>query len=317
MKSQLYSSGSSSSSSTSSSSVVCGQVVSTTAPKRFVFILNAFVNGFVQLKLCADRTDFEYIVEIYWSNDTRSYVKRTYDDFAIFHRNLCLQFSEFNNSKSLVPTLPVTKKRFWISNLKLAELRETELDNYVQRLLKLPSHITHSQIVLEFFQSHTGDPKPPPPPHTTTNSTSNETNTEFGSDSFDAEDRNIDDEYIESFLKQSSDNTSDMYEEDLEEKKLEAKQANLWWDEDNALNELTTSTSFELGSQFNINQFGSFYSDQNDDVETLKTLESILRTSDLFSTNSRNDPCVSSYSSFKYRNRPDSNMDLTKRLSLS
>lgn len=309
MKSQIYSS-SSSSSSASSSSVLCGQVVS--APKRFVFILNAFVNGFAQLKLCADRTDFEYIIEIYWSNDTRSYVKRTYDDFAIFHRNLCHSFSEVSSSSSM-PTLPASKKRFWVSQLKLAEVRETELNNYVQRLLKLPSHITHSQIVLRFFESHTGDPKPPAPNLTSTN----ETSTEFGSDSFDADDRNLDDEYIESYLKQSSDNTSDIYEDELEEKKSEAKQANLWWDEDNALNELTTSTSFELGSQFNLNQMGSFYSDQNDDVETLKTLESILKTSDLFSTNSRNDPSVSSYSSFKYRNRPESILDLTKRLSLS
>lgn len=282
MKSQVYSI-SSSSSSASSSSVACGaQVV--LAPKRFVFILNAFVNGFAQLKLCADRTDFEYIVEIYWSNDTRSFVKRTYDDFAIFHSNLCRQFCELSKCKSVMPTLPPSKKRFWISSLKQAELREIELNKYVQRILKLPTHITHSQIVMQFFESHTGDPKPP------ATCASNETGTEFGSDSFDAEDRNLDDEYIESYLKQSSDSASDIYEDDLEEKKLEAKQANLWWDEDNALNELTTSTSFELGSQFNLNQLGSFYSEQHDDVDTLTTLESILKTSDLFSTNSHSDP---------------------------
>ncbi|RNA45049.1 neutrophil cytosol factor 1 [Brachionus plicatilis] len=306
MKSQVYSM-SSSSSSASSSSVACGgQAV--LATKRFVFILNAFVNGFAQLKLCADRTDFEYIVEIYWSNDTRSFVKRTYDDFAMFHSNLCHQFSELSKCKSVMPALPPSKKRFWISSLKQAELREIELNKYVQRILKLPTHITHSQIVMQFFESHTGDPKPP---------ATSETGTEFGSESFDAEDTNLDHEYIESYLKQSSDSASDIYEDDLEEKKLEAKQANLWWDEDNALNELTTSTSFELGSQFNLNQLGSFYSEQHDDVDTLRTLESILKTSDLFSTNSHSDPLVSSHSSFKYRNRPQLNLDLTKRLSLS
>ena len=53
---------------------------------KYIFILNAFVNGFAQLKLCADRIDYEYIIEIYWSNDSRSFVKRTYDDFVIFHQ---------------------------------------------------------------------------------------------------------------------------------------------------------------------------------------------------------------------------------------
>jgi hypothetical protein len=62
---------------------------------KFVFILNAFVNGFAQLKICADKIDYEYIIEIYWSNEDRSFVKRTFDDFVIFHRNLLQSFSQF------------------------------------------------------------------------------------------------------------------------------------------------------------------------------------------------------------------------------
>lgn len=70
------------------------------AQNKYIFILNAFVNGFVQLKLCADKIDYEYIIEIYWSNEARSYVKRTYDDFVLFHKKLLNTFSEYFNGKN-------------------------------------------------------------------------------------------------------------------------------------------------------------------------------------------------------------------------
>ncbi len=44
--------------------------------------------------------------------------------------------------------------------MKLAESREIELNNYVQLLLKLPIQISHSTLVLAFFQSQKSDPKP-------------------------------------------------------------------------------------------------------------------------------------------------------------
>lgn len=72
-------------------------------------------------------------------------------------------------------------------------------------------------------------------------------------------------------------------------KKKIAKEAALWWDEDNALNELTSSTSFDFGSQYHLNNGNSGSSRQtnvnNDDQvdEELETLESILKTSQLFS----------------------------------
>lgn len=34
------------------------------------------------------------------------------------------------------------KKPFWINHLKLAELREIELNSYVQRLIKLPIQVS-------------------------------------------------------------------------------------------------------------------------------------------------------------------------------
>ena len=79
------------------------------------FILNAFVNGFAQLKLSADKIDYEYIIEIYWSNSMKTFIKRTYDDFVLFHRKLMQIFNKNNNieqqqqqqpQEKVIPTLP-------------------------------------------------------------------------------------------------------------------------------------------------------------------------------------------------------------------
>lgn len=89
----------SSSSSSSSTSRSCANINSPCSTQsetnKYIFILDAFVNGFVQLKLCADKIDYEYIIEVYWSNENKSFIKRTFDDFNIFHRNLLEQFSQF------------------------------------------------------------------------------------------------------------------------------------------------------------------------------------------------------------------------------
>jgi len=86
---------SSSNSSTSGSCANTNSPCSTQFETKYIFILDAFVNGFVQLKLCADKIDYEYIIEVYWSNENKSFIKRTFDDFSIFHRNLLEQFSQF------------------------------------------------------------------------------------------------------------------------------------------------------------------------------------------------------------------------------
>lgn len=81
------------------------------------FILNAFVNGFVQLKLCADKIDYAYIIEIYWSNETKSFIKRTFNDFVEFHARLEAEFRElFQKEKPATDThatssLSSSKKR--------------------------------------------------------------------------------------------------------------------------------------------------------------------------------------------------------------
>jgi hypothetical protein len=110
ISSRTTSSNSSSSSSSSSSSESACSLVNYTKSSnnnnnnnnsnKNVFILNAFVNGFVQLKLCAEKIDYEYIIEIYWSNETRSFVKRTFEDFVRFHKKIVKLFSDlFGNSE--------------------------------------------------------------------------------------------------------------------------------------------------------------------------------------------------------------------------
>ncbi|CAF1078946.1 unnamed protein product [Brachionus calyciflorus] len=365
IKPQTYSSSSSNTSSSSSSNSSASSTVisyreeplnhnKSFISKRFVFILNAFVNGFVQLKLCANRTDFEYIIEIFWSNDIRSFVKRTYDDFIIFHRKLINEFGNFlvenksfpntNLSDSklfktnlILPSLPATKKRFWISDLKMAEIRETELNKYVQRLLKLPTQISHSQIVIEFFETHTGDPIP------ATNLSSYDTNYLINIDDLKQEDdtsnRNLDENFMENYFKKSKcvavdneldiddDDFSNDFDEENENKKLGNKQVGLWWDEDNALNELTISSSFEFGSQYqisNLNHQLKYFDNEinlskNQDFENIKKLELFLETNDIFSNNLQLDSIAStsSFSSFTFRNKPDKVRDYFKRLSFS
>ncbi len=76
-------------------------------------------------------------------------------------------------------------------------------------------------------------------------------------------------------------------------KKKSHKEAGLWWDEDEALNELTSSMSFDFtnhiidrnedDSNININN------NNNNDIYTLKRLEKILNNSDLFSNEIMNE----------------------------
>lgn len=92
----------------------------------------------------------------------------------------------------------------------------------------------------------------------------------------------------------------------------------LWWDEDNALNELTTSTSFEFGSQYHVNvqqaNVDNLNEDENDELETLKTLELMLEHSDLFN-NRKNSKEMISFSSTSFATYK-SNDNSIKRLSL-
>ena len=98
------------------------------------------------------------------------------------------------------------------------------------------------------------------------------------------------------------------------------KEAGLWWDEDEALNELTSSISFEFGNHRNQTQCHDF-NDYDEEVDELDTLETMLRNSDLFRNDNRtqnasNTTAISSSSTTMIRNNPIDNQ-CVKRLSLS
>lgn len=378
---------SSSSSSTTSSSNECSNI--SDCPTSFetnksIFLLNAFVNGFAQLKLCADKIDFEYIIEVYWSNETRSFVKRTFDDFTTFHRELIQVFSQFfdeikmnvNKSKAvksnslkrngmeeyLMPVLPSSRKPFWVSHLKLAESRETELNTYVQRLLKLPTKIAHSELVLKFFESQSSDPKPArleklnsSPTSEITNSNDAESelnyrtqeisNLDFEDENGSNQDNNshfeyedeIDDDYDADSVDQYMNRLNGCHNNynnlpisnsmiGLNHRRSANREAGLWWDEDEALNELTSSMSFDFIGHAQNNKYNQINFDNQvnnddgtDDLETLKTLEKILKNSDLFRGDTKTDSnSITSVSTSTMLKMSENQMiNNNKRLSLS
>jgi hypothetical protein len=76
-------------------------------------------------------------------------------------------------------------------------------------------------------------------------------------------------------------------------KKKSHKEAGLWWDEDEALNELTSSMSFDFTNHIDRNEDDSNINNNNNnnnnDMYTLKRLEKILNNSDLFSNEIMNE----------------------------
>lgn len=99
------------------------------------------------------------------------------------------------------------------------------------------------------------------------------------------------------------------------------KEAGLWWDEDEALNELTSSISFEFGNHRNHTQCHDLNDYDDDELDELETLETMLRNSDLFRNDIRtqtesNITAISSSSTTMIRNNAVDNQP-AKRLSLS
>jgi hypothetical protein len=74
----------------------------TNTTNNYIFVLDAWVNGFAQLKLSAEKIDFEFIVEIFWSDESRTFVKRTFDDFVLFDRKLMEKFGTFFSKLKIV-----------------------------------------------------------------------------------------------------------------------------------------------------------------------------------------------------------------------
>jgi hypothetical protein len=109
---------------------------------------------------------------------------------------------------------------------------------------------------------------------------------------------------------------------------MNASEAGLWWDEDNALNELTSSVSFDFGSQFHLQQQSSLNyvkpSSVNHDMMKSNTispssnLESVLKSKNLFiNIESGGDSSISSNNNNNNNNAKDIPTSLVRRLSLS
>lgn len=116
-------------------------------------------------------------------------------------------------------------------------------------------------------------------------------------------------------------------------KKRVEKEAGLWWDEDMALNELTSSMSFDFDSQYHlqspigvngcgvINEFknkNSFFTrklQEHDDLVTLKTLESMHSNNNESDKSSKENIISSSSTSIISASKTGEN--LIRRLSLS
>jgi hypothetical protein len=113
---------------------------------RYKFLLNAYVNGFVQLKLCADKIDYEYIIELYWSNNLKTFIKRTYEDFVLFHRKLV---NEFDLNGSHVATTNKNKFKLMISNTNSFDKTsnsQKEIPTLSGKSMLIPHLQTHSHM---------------------------------------------------------------------------------------------------------------------------------------------------------------------------
>jgi len=175
------------------------------------------------------------------SSSLRSHLSRNDKNNNPLDPNACL--GEF------IPELPTQKKPFWMSSLKLAESREIQLNGYVQRLLKLPVHVTQTRLFIEFFESKSCDPKPfvgDAKPrilmHHDLMGTS-ALGSESLSCSYTDEYDDDDEEFGDADIGENAEAPLSSHEVSLsgDDKRIrhEEDQSGLWWDEDSALNELT------------------------------------------------------------------------------
>lgn len=126
-------------------------------------IVYAEVNGFVEKKYRL-LADYLYVVEIFWSNNQTTYVKRSYKEFLNFHERLKDYFrskvaTEEFTTPVYIPNISSTKP-FQKFTRDLAEEREEELHNFLKQLLQGNPMIACNKIVVDFFLSRPSDPVP-------------------------------------------------------------------------------------------------------------------------------------------------------------
>ncbi len=120
-----------------------------------VFIAAASVVGVHQRTHNKKKYTFQFDLE--WSDGSVSSSFRSYNEIFEFQCELIGAFpEEAGQTKGLERTLPYLpgKKLFRTSSRSLAEERLPKVEEYAEKLMAMPKHISRSDIVLRFFRSN-------------------------------------------------------------------------------------------------------------------------------------------------------------------
>ena len=120
-----------------------------------VYVKTAAVVGIQEGAL--SRRKFMFQIDLEWSDGNKTTSFRCYSDFFDLQCGLLSSFPrEGGLEKGHERTLPFLpgKKLFSRSTRQLAEQRRPDIDDYVQKLIALPPHVSRSDAVLSFFRSN-------------------------------------------------------------------------------------------------------------------------------------------------------------------
>ncbi|XP_061197690.1 SH3 and PX domain-containing protein 2A-like [Saccostrea echinata] len=122
-----------------------------------LFVTSVVVSGFVEISGPSGK-EYIFVIDVTWSDNRTSSVKRTYRDFLNFRSNLV---NAVKHVKYEV-TIPALQgyRIFRRYDRKLAEEREEELQKFVSFILKGDARLRHLATVADFFEPQPTDPVP-------------------------------------------------------------------------------------------------------------------------------------------------------------
>lgn len=101
--------------------------------------------------------DYVFQIDLQWSDGSKTSCYRQYADIFDFQCKLLDQFpeesGEAKGSARIIPYLP-GKKIFSLSTMRLALERVPAINEYVEKLIALPPHISRSPEVIKFFTNN-------------------------------------------------------------------------------------------------------------------------------------------------------------------
>ncbi|KJE89378.1 hypothetical protein CAOG_00861 [Capsaspora owczarzaki ATCC 30864] len=104
-----------------------------------------------------------FVIELVWSNNTATVIYRDYDAFFDFQCNLLDKFpTEAGSVKGTTRSIPYLpgKVLFNANSKAVAEKRVEELNEYIEKLLKLPSALLDDTLTRQFFAQQAHDQTP-------------------------------------------------------------------------------------------------------------------------------------------------------------